>query len=55
MDKKFAFLLLLFSVTNIFAQDFVTHDSIKKTELKLSFLDSLKTTYVIDEMSTCVD
>ncbi|MEO8234371.1 MAG: LysM peptidoglycan-binding domain-containing protein [Flavobacterium sp.] len=55
MKNKFTFLLLLFSVTNIFAQDIVSHDSIKKTELKLSFLDSLKTTYVIDEMSACVD
>ncbi|SNB39083.1 LysM peptidoglycan-binding domain-containing protein [Flavobacterium psychrophilum] len=53
--KKFTFLLLLFSITNIFAQDIVLHDSIKKPELKLSFLDSLKTTYVIDEMSACVD
>ena len=55
MNKKFAFLLLLFSVTNIFAQDIVINDSVKKPELRLSFLDSLKTTYVIDEMSTCVD
>ena len=55
MNKKFTFLLLLFSVTNIFSQDIVSNDSIKKPELKLSFLDSLKTTYVIDEMSACVD
>ena len=55
MNKKFAFLLLLFSVTNIFAQDIVLHDSVKKPELRLSFLDSLKTTYVVDDMSTCVD
>ncbi len=55
MNKKFAFLLLLFSATNIFAQDIVLHDSVKKPELRLSFLDSLKTTYVVDEMSTCVD
>ncbi len=55
MNKKFAFLLLLFSVTNIFSQDIVFHDSVKKPQLKLSFLDSLKTTYVIDEMSACVD
>ena len=55
MNKKFAFLLLLFSVSNIFAQDIFLHDSVRKPELKLSFLDSLKTTYVIDEMSACVD
>ncbi|MFM9988374.1 LysM peptidoglycan-binding domain-containing protein [Flavobacterium sp.] len=55
MNKKFAFLLLLFSVTNIFSQDIVLQDSVTKPELKLSFLDSLKTTYVIDEMSACVD
>lgn len=33
----------------------VVTDSIKKPEIKLSFLDSLKTTYVIDDMSSCVD
>ena len=55
INKRFVFLLILFSVTNLFAQDILLQDSIIKPEPKLSFLDSLKTTYVIDEMSACVD
>ena len=55
INKRFVFLLILFSVTNLFAQDILLQDSIIKLEPKLSFLDSLKTTYVIDEMSACVD
>ena len=55
INKNFLLILLIFSVSNIFSQEIVLLDSIKKPELKLSFLDSLKTTYVIDEMSACVD
>lgn len=55
INKNFILILLIFSVSNIFSQEIVLRDSVRKPELKLSFLDSLKTTYVIDEMSACVD
>jgi membrane-bound lytic murein transglycosylase D len=55
MNKIFAFTLVLLSVQISFSQDVVSQDSIKKPLFKLSFLDSLKTTYKIDEMSACVD
>ncbi len=55
MKKIFAFILLSLSVQTTFSQDIVSLDSIKKPLFKLSFLDSLKTTYNIDEMSACVD
>jgi len=55
IKKTFALILLLLSATTIFAQDSFQRDSIIKPVVKLSFLDSLKNTYVVDEMSSCVD
>jgi membrane-bound lytic murein transglycosylase D len=57
MIKKFFalnLLLLLFGLPTA-AQDSFKTDSIVKPIIKLSFLDSLKTTYLVDEMSSCVD
>ncbi len=55
IKKNLALILLLFSVSNLFSQSNILQDSVRKTEIKLSFLDSLKTTYVVDEMTACVD
>lgn len=46
--------LFLFSFA-VQAQITILQDSILKPQIKLSFLDSLKTTYVLDDMSACVD
>src|SRR6476620_11181035 len=48
-------LLLLIPTCVTFAQDGVSQDSILKPVLKLSFLDSLKNTFVVDETSDCID
>ncbi|RXR20986.1 LysM peptidoglycan-binding domain-containing protein [Flavobacterium amnicola] len=48
-------LLLLIPTCVTFAQDSVSQDSILKPVLKLSFLDSLKNTFVVDETSDCID
>lgn len=53
--KKLVLLLALVFAAPIFAQNSVAQDSVKKLPFKLSYLDSLKTTYVIDEMTSCVD
>ena len=56
IKKFFTISVLLFFANSIFSQALVSSDSVpKKPELKLSFLDSLKTTFVMDEMSACVD
>lgn len=57
MIKKFFalnLLLLLSSVTS-FAQDAFKSETIEKPTVKLSFLDSLKTTYWVDETTSCID
>ncbi|WP_310555322.1 LysM peptidoglycan-binding domain-containing protein [Flavobacterium sp.] len=46
INKNLAFILFLFSLQTLFAQDLVSLDTIKKSEIKVSFLDSLKSTYV---------
>lgn len=51
---KTTLFFILFSVY-IQAQIIVIQDSVLKPKYKLSFLDSLKTTYVVDDMSACVD
>lgn len=51
--SKYSF--FLFTSVCTWSQIQVVTDSVKKPEIKLSFLDSLKTTYVVDEMSSCVD
>jgi len=54
--RKFALTLLLLVPTFVtFAQDSVSQDSIIKPVIKLSFLDSLKNTFVVDETSDCID
>ncbi|MES2813042.1 MAG: LysM peptidoglycan-binding domain-containing protein [Bacteroidota bacterium] len=54
--KKIALTLLLILPTCVtFAQDGVSQDSIIKPVLKLSFLDSLKNTFVVEETSDCID
>lgn len=55
IKKSLALILLLFTASNLFSQDLASQDSIRKPALRLSYLDSLKTTYVIDEMTSCVD
>lgn len=63
IKNKFTYLLLL-SSSAFFAQEVTTVaqpttavsvDSIVKKEVKISFLDSIKATFVHDEMATCVD
>lgn len=54
--RKFALTLLLLVPTFVtFAQDSVSQDSIIKPVIKLSFLDSIKNTFVVDETSDCID
>jgi membrane-bound lytic murein transglycosylase D len=56
IGKKFALSLLLLVPTFItFGQDRVSQDSIVKPVIKLSFLDSIKSTFVVDETSDCID
>ncbi len=47
-------LLLILPIYTVFAQDSFVNESVKPI-VKLSFLDSLKTTFVDDEMTSCVD
>jgi len=54
--KKIALTLLLLVPTFVtVAQDSVSQDSILKPAIKLSFLDSLKNTFVVEETSDCID
>jgi membrane-bound lytic murein transglycosylase D len=54
--KKIALTLLLLVPTCVtFAQDSVSQDSIIKPVVKLSFLDSIKNTFVVEETSDCID
>lgn len=55
IKKSFAITLLFLTASNVFAQDNKVQDSVVKPVIKLSFLDSLKNTYVIDETSDCID
>lgn len=55
IKKSLALILLLFTAGNLFSQNSFSQDSIKKPVIKLSFLDSLKGTYVVDQMAACVD
>ncbi|WP_136667167.1 LysM peptidoglycan-binding domain-containing protein [Flavobacterium sp. H122] len=48
-------LLLLLSAFVTFGQDRVSQDSVVKPVIKLSFLDSVKSTFVVDETADCVD
>lgn len=47
-------LFLLLSM-HLFSQEFVKNKDIVKVEPKLSYLDSIKKTFVKDEMASCVD
>ena len=52
--SKFSIFFLL--LTNLcFAQHSVFFDSIKKPELKISYLDSIKKTFIADDTSKCLD
>lgn len=57
MIKKFFALnlLLLLPTFTSLAQDSFQAETVAKPTVKLSFLDSLKSTYVVDEMTSCVD
>lgn len=56
IGKKFALNLLLLVPTFLsFGQGKVSQDSIVKPIIKLSFLDSIKSTFVVDETSDCID
>ncbi|TGD58625.1 LysM peptidoglycan-binding domain-containing protein [Flavobacterium humi] len=57
MIKKFFALnlLLLLPTFTALAQDSFQAEATAKPTVKLSFLDSLKSTYVADEMTSCVD
>ena len=48
--------ILLAASASFYAQDAAnTQDSIVKKEIKISYLDSIKATFVSDEMATCID
>ena len=57
MIKKIFHLALLsiFPALSVTAQDNFQSENVAKPVLKLSYLDSLKTTFVVDDMTTCVD
>jgi membrane-bound lytic murein transglycosylase D len=55
INKNLAFLLLIFSLNNTFAQEIVSTDTIKKPEIKISFLDSIKGTFVNHKISDKAD
>ncbi|GAA4761283.1 MULTISPECIES: LysM peptidoglycan-binding domain-containing protein [Flavobacterium] len=58
MIKKIFYLALLSTLPalSVTAQDnFQSENNAVKPVLKLSYLDSLKTTFVVDDMTTCVD
>ena len=47
---------LLVSTSTLFAQEIVqTNDTIVKPVVKISYLDSIKATFVQDEMASCID
>ena len=55
IKQNFTVLLLIIS-TAFYAQDsFKSKDSIVKKQIKISYLDSIKSTFVTDEIATCID
>ena len=52
---KYIFGLFLIVTQVSFSQEVVQTDSIVKPIIKISFLDSIKSTFVVDEMASCVD
>jgi membrane-bound lytic murein transglycosylase D len=55
IKQNITVLLLLLS-TAFYAQDsFKSKDSIVKKQVKISYLDSIKSTFVTDEIATCID
>lgn len=55
IKQNITVLLLLISTT-FYAQDsFKSKDSIVKKQIKISYLDSIKSTFVSDEIATCID
>lgn len=56
IKKKLALsLLTLFLAYNGFSQESKPKDSVIQPEIKRSFLDSIKNTFVVDETSNCID
>jgi membrane-bound lytic murein transglycosylase D len=54
--KQNSTVLLLLISTAFYAQDsFKSKDSIVKKQIKISYLDSIKSTFVSDEIATCID
>ena len=48
--------LLLLVSTTFYSQDLIkAKDSILKKEIKVSYLDSIKSTFVSDNIATCID
>ena len=48
--------LLLVASCSIYAQETTTNDTIlRKPEIKISFLDSIKKTFIKDELASCID
>lgn len=55
VKNKIATLLLLASATFYGQEVVTTQDTIVKNEVKISYLDSIKATFVSDEMASCID
>lgn len=54
--KQHITIFLLLLSTSFFAQDGLkSRDSIVKKQIKISYLDSIKSTFVSDEIATCID
>jgi membrane-bound lytic murein transglycosylase D len=54
--NKIALTLLLLIPTFVtFGQDSISQDSIVKPVIKMSFLDSIKSTFIVDETTDCID
>ncbi len=55
IKRKITIILLIFSISNLFSQGIVNQDSIKSDVVKISYLDSIKKTFVHDAMASHVD
>jgi membrane-bound lytic murein transglycosylase D len=55
INKNLAFLLLIFSLNKTLAQEIVSTDTITKPVIKISFLDSIKGTFVNHKISDKTD